>query len=334
MIIRGVLFQGVHAARLDQLGRLQGDGPGAGAHVPHHAAGLQVELAQGQRPHLGLRDEAGLRLALGEHVVRVAEAHQPLGRARGVRPVGLALQDHHVQRVERHGLDFAQFAARQPLVLAAEVLADVGLEVVEAADEQLAGDSRRVVGVAGEQADGFGNADAVQHVVERARGQVGEVGFFPRLFHAGEGQLHGGDVRQDLEVVLAEPVAQEAGDAVEQRVAGGDDDDALAAEVGPQLLGEFPEVRADADALALGLGQQPQRGLRPDDHLGGSHQLPGPHGQPGEAVRAKANDVNLVRHNILFKGISRKARKEAKLAKRSKNELLIRHAARIPNPLA
>ena len=36
--------------------------------------GNLVELRQGDRPHLRLRDEARLRPRLGEHVVRVAEA--------------------------------------------------------------------------------------------------------------------------------------------------------------------------------------------------------------------------------------------------------------------
>ena len=73
--------------------------------------------------------------------------------------------------------------------------------------------------VGGEQADFLGGADFFQHGVERVLGEVGEVGVLPRLHHAGERELHAGDVRHDDEAVLAEPVAHVAGEAVEHRVA-------------------------------------------------------------------------------------------------------------------
>ena len=65
--------------------------------------------------------------------------------------------------------DLGQLALRDALVRAAEVLADVGAEVVDAAGQQLRGRSRRVLLLAGEQADRLGGADAVEDVVQRVR---------------------------------------------------------------------------------------------------------------------------------------------------------------------
>ena len=38
--------------------------------------------------------------------------------------------------------------------------------------------------------------------------QVGEIRFFPGFLDAGEGELHAADVRQHLEAILAEPIAE------------------------------------------------------------------------------------------------------------------------------
>ena len=55
--------------------------------------------------------------------------------------------------------------------------------------------------------------------VERVLREVGEVGLFPGLLHAGERELHAADVRHDDEAFLAELLADVTGEAVEQRVA-------------------------------------------------------------------------------------------------------------------
>ena len=78
-----------------------------------------------------------------------------------------------------------------------------------------------------EQADFLGGADFFQHRVERVLREVGEVGVLPDLHHAGERELHAGDVRHDDEAVLAELVAHVAGEAVEHRVAVDQQGDAL-----------------------------------------------------------------------------------------------------------
>ena len=143
-------------------------------------AGLHVQLGQGDRPHLGLRDQPALGPALGEDVVGVAEAREAASAAAAAsgRP-GLRFRIITLSGSNSMPCDLGQLALRDALVGAAEVLADVGAEVVEAAGEQLAGDAGRVVRLAGEQADRLGDADAVEHVVERLRRQVGQVRFLP-----------------------------------------------------------------------------------------------------------------------------------------------------------
>src|SRR5260370_1325993 len=78
----------VNRGGVAQLGRLDGAGARAGAHVTDHGAGLDVELGQRDGAPLGLGDQPALGPALGEEVVGVAEAAEarrlapPLGRAR------------------------------------------------------------------------------------------------------------------------------------------------------------------------------------------------------------------------------------------------------------
>ena len=102
--------------------------------------GWIASLGQGDGAHLGLGDQAALGPALGEDVVGVAEAAQARRRRRLIGPARLALQDQHVQRRELHLLNVAQFALGDALVGAAEVLADIGAEIIEAAGQQLPGD--------------------------------------------------------------------------------------------------------------------------------------------------------------------------------------------------
>ena len=139
----------------------------------------------------------------------------------------MRLQDHHVQRRELHILKVAQFPLRHALIAAAEVLADVGPEIVQPAGQQLSRHLGRPFRLAGEQADRLGRADTIQHRVQRMGLQIGQVGFVPGFLDAGEGHLHTADVRQHLEAVLAELFAQVAGHAVEERVAGRQDRRAL-----------------------------------------------------------------------------------------------------------
>ena len=259
---------------------------------------MEVELRQRHPAHLRLRDEPGLRARLCEHVVRVAEAPE-LGRARAVGAVRLALQDQDVQRVERHVADLAELGAGDPLVLPAEVLAHERGEVVDAAPEELARHARGLVARAGEQADGLGAADLVEHVVERAGGEVGEERLLPALLDAGEGELHGRDVRHHLEVLGADLVGEVAGGAVEQRVAAGDDGGARLPDGAAQLLDHDRQVGADDDALGAQLRQQPQGRLGAEDELGAQEQVAPAGGQAGEPVRADADDWDLAGHACL-----------------------------------
>ena len=61
--------------------------------------------------------------------------------------------------------------------------------------------------------------DAVQHIDQWMRGEVGQVGFLPAFLDPGEGELHAADVGKDFKMFLAEPVAEITGHAVKQRVA-------------------------------------------------------------------------------------------------------------------
>ena len=100
------------------------------------------------------------------------------------------------------------------------------------------------------------------------------------------------DVRQDLERLLAEAIAQVAGHAVEQRIAAGHDDHALPAEQGAQLGDGFLQVGAQRPALGGHIGQQRQHRLGAEDDLGRQEQVAGASGQARQAVAADANDVN------------------------------------------
>ena len=182
---------------------------------------------------------------------------------------------------------------RDSLVLPTQVLADIRAKIIDAANEQLASDPSRMVRLARKQADRFGTADAIEHVVERAGREVGEVRFLPRFLHAGEGKLHAADVRQDFKALLAEPVAQITGNAIKERVAGRDHDDALLAEIRSQDLGNLAEVRANANSLRIDLRKQAKRRIGTDKHFGVRNEVPGPAGKPGQPIAADANYVNL-----------------------------------------
>ncbi len=80
--------------------------------------------------------------------------------------------------------------------------------------------------------------------LQRVRGQIREVCVFPAFLHAGERQLHAADVRHNFKAVFAELVAQIAGDAVEQRIAGGQHDDSSVAGFGNFLNG-IVQIAAD-----------------------------------------------------------------------------------------
>ena len=150
----------------------------------------------------------------------------------------------------------AKFALRDPLVRAAEVLANVSAKVIQAACQQLLGDARRIIGFTGEQADRLGGANAVQHAFQGMRGQVGKVRLFPTFLDAGKGELHAADVWQHFEAILAQAVAQVAGDAVKQRIAAGDHHHALFAQVVFQNLHDFLEIGTDRRLLGLELAQR------------------------------------------------------------------------------
>ena len=121
------------------LGGFDADRAAAGADVPDDARRGDVHLGQRDRADFGRREQAVLRLRLQERFVRIAEQPAANGFARPIRRVRIADQDHHVERVELLLGDFGQRAAGDALVARAEVFADVGGEVIDAAIEQRLG---------------------------------------------------------------------------------------------------------------------------------------------------------------------------------------------------
>jgi hypothetical protein len=100
-------------------------------------------------------------------------------------------------------------------------------------------------------------------------------------------------VRRHLEAVLAQAVAEVAGRAVEQRVAGRQDHHAL-----PPcrfyLADDRVQIAADLDFFGFAAGGRGQRLPRPDQHLRLIRQLPSAGRQPFQAVVADADDLTLL----------------------------------------
>ncbi len=140
----------------------------------------------------------------------------------------------------------------------------------------------RAAVVGGEQADFLGGADFFQHRVERVLREVGEVGFFPRLHHAGERELHAGNVRHDDEAVLAELVAHVAGEAVEHRVAVDQQGDALVAGLFDRA-DELIQVARDRVPLGFRLRDKGERAVGAEQDFGVGDDLA--HGWPVTASR-------------------------------------------------
>ncbi len=292
VIVGRVLLDGVDHAGGGELRGLDGDGARPGADVPDNAGGLHVELGERESADLGLGDEPALGPALGEHVVGVAEPALHRGRPLLVGPAGLALEDHHVERRELHLGDLGQLGLSDALVGAAEVLADVGAEVVQPAGQQLPGDLRRPLLLAGKQSHRLGRAHLVEDVLQGMSRQVGEVGLLPGLLDAGKGELHRADVGQDLEFILAETVAQVARDAVEERVAAGHDGHALLAKVAFQGVHHLGEVGADRQLFGPQLRDEREGMLRAEHKLCRLQQLARSSGQPACPIAADAEDVD------------------------------------------
>ena len=214
VIVGGIFFNGIDRAGRHELSHLDGDRTGTRTDIPGNVTGTQIELRQSNRPHFGLSDQAGLGPTLREEIISIAETPQLGPNALTIGSIRFATQNHHVERIEAHILDFVQLAAGDPLIPATEVLADVTAKIVDTASEQFPGNAVGCVGIAGEQPDGLGDADFVDDVLQSPRGEIGEVGFLPGFLDAGEGQLHGTDVRHHFKMIAADLVAEITGRAV------------------------------------------------------------------------------------------------------------------------
>ena len=150
--------------------------------------------------------------------------------------------------------------------------------------------------VAGEQPDLLGRADPVDDRLDRPPRQVGQVGVLPALLDPREGQLHAADVRHDLEAVLAQPVAEVARNAVEERVAAADQDRLAGAQrlahllERPGISGSSTTFRPAAPRAAPGSARRPGSGRPPR----GSAGL-GPSARPARRRRSPGSPASIAR---------------------------------------
>ena len=187
-----------------------------------------------------------------------------------------------------------QLGLRDPLVGRAQVLADVGPEVVDPPVEQPLRQPRRREVVAGEEAHLLGRPDPVDDRLQRPARQAGQERVLPALLHPRERQLHAADVRHDLELVLAQAVAEVARDPVEERVAAADQHRPVLL----QRLAHLPQGRGH-----LGVERRPsapatpsislERRRRPQDQVRLGHDPPRRLGQAGQPVVADPHDHQL-----------------------------------------
>src|SRR5207249_2716979 len=99
---------------------------------------------------------------------------------------------------------------------------------------------------------------------------------------------HTGDVGPNLEAVGAELVAQVTGDTVEERIAAGDDDHALLAQVRFERLHDVRQVSADRQTLGAEFWHERKRGLGAEKKFRRLQQFARPAREAGEAVAADA----------------------------------------------
>ncbi len=83
-----------------------------------------------------------------------------------------------------HSLNFIEIGMGDAFIGSAQVFTDVSAEIIDPPHQKFPGDAGGVIGLAGEEPDGFGGADAIQNIIQRARAQVGKIGFFPCFLDA------------------------------------------------------------------------------------------------------------------------------------------------------
>src|SRR5262249_60514910 len=117
--------------------------------------------------------------------------------------------------------------------------------------------------------------------------------------HGLKAKWHRPDVRNTPEAVLAKPIAEIAGHAVEQRIAAGDDDHALLAEIAFEGLDGLLKIRTDAGALGLQLRQEAKRLIGAEDEIGSREQFSRARGDASQSVATDADDVDFrFRHEM------------------------------------
>ena len=131
----------------------------------------------------------------------------------------------------------------------ARVLADVNAKAFEAGIHHCLGNRRRRSLRTSEQSDPLGAAYLIEQVIELVASGVGKVGFVPILLDPRKRQLHCGNMRQDIEPLLAEALEQKASDAKEQRIAFREDGQSIPAQVGVEPADQSIEVVVERATL-------------------------------------------------------------------------------------
>ena len=112
----------------------------------------------------------------------------------------------------------------------------------------------------------------------------------PRLFNLGKGVLDAGDVGKDLDPFFGEIAQQEAGNAEEVGIAGGEDNDALFGAA--QKLQHFREARQLA-LLAAKIGKDIEMALVADEQIGAGDDVPRLAAEPFPASDPRADQIDL-----------------------------------------
>jgi hypothetical protein len=156
--------------------------------------------------------------------------------------------------------------------------------------QQLASHARGRQLVAGEQPDLLCRANPIENGLDGTPRQVGQVGVFPALLDPCECQLHAADVRQDLEAVLAQSIAEIARNAIEQRVAAADQDRLPGAQRLLHLLERLGHLGLEHDLAPRQRFKERQDRRGAHDHVGIREDSPGPVCQPAQPLLIDAQD--------------------------------------------
>ena len=290
---------GVFAVRFDredsslrrQSRGFDGNRTRTGANVPDDVLGPKIQFSESQDSHLGRRQQSPFRSALAESVVGIPEESKDAAATLRIGDAGLANEHHHAERTEFHLGDFARRSLRDDFIAGAEVFADVDAEAVEPGGRHRPGDELRRPGFGGEESGPFGNADAVENLLDAVARGVAEEGFVPILFDARERQLHAADVRSDLDAFLAEAINEKLRNAIEERIAADQDDDLSLPRFFVDATDDGVEVGSEREFFGGSAGGF-ERSRRSGEQRRFADDAASRFGEPGKSVVSHADDVD------------------------------------------